>query len=132
MPSTDPLADVLTKIRNASRAKHPTVDVRASRVAERVLAVLKQEGYIRNFKATGEDPTDRMLRIYLKYAKKTPAIIQLVRVSRPGQRHYRHATRLPRVLQGLGVAVISTSRGMMADREAYRQRIGGEVICYVW
>ena len=132
MASTDPLADVLTKIRNASRAKHPTVDVRASRIAERVLVVLKQEGYIRAYKAVGEAPTQRMLRVYLKYAKKTPAIKQLVRISTPGRRQYSNAGALPRVLRGLGVAVISTSRGVMADRDAYRQRVGGEVLCYVW
>ena len=131
MPSSDPLADVLTKIRNASRAKHPMVDVRASRIAERVLDVLKQEGYIRTYKAMGEVPTQRMLRVYLKYAKKIPAIKELVRISTPGRRKYSNASLLPRVLRGLGVAVISTSRGVMADRDAYRQRVGGEVICYV-
>ena len=132
MAASDPLADALTKIRNASRVLHPTVDVRASRIVERVLEVLKQEGYIRTYKAVGESVTQRILRVYLKYAKRTPAIRQLVRVSRPGQRNYRNASQLPRVLHGLGVAVISTSRGVMADRDAYRQRVGGEVLCHVW
>ncbi len=131
MPSTDPIADALTKIRNASMAKHPTVELRPSRTVERVLMVLKQEGFIRNFKAVGEGPVDRLLRVYLKYAGKTAAIRELHRASRPGKRMYRGAGELPRVLRGLGVAVISTSKGMMPDREAYRQRIGGEVICYV-
>ncbi len=129
---TDPLGDMLTKVRNASRAKHPTVDVKPSMFAQRVLDVLRQEGFIRAYKPLGETPARRMLRVYLKYSNKIPAIRELVRVSKPGQHHYRTATRLPRIMRGLGVAVISTSRGVMTDRDAYRQRIGGEVVCYVW
>ena len=132
MASSDPLGDVLTKIRNASRAKHPTVDVRTSKIAERVLTVLKQEGFIRTFKPTGDTVTQKRFRVYLKYANKRSAITALVRTSRPGARLYRNASRLPRVLRGMGVAVVSTSRGVMADRDAYRQRIGGEVLCHVW
>jgi len=132
MVSSDPIADGLTKIRNASRAKHPTVDVSASRFIERLLEVLKQEGFIRTYRAVGETPAQRAVRVYLKYARKTPAITQIVRISKPGVRRYRKAAELPRVLNGLGVAVISTSRGLMTDRDAYRQRIGGEVLCYVW
>ena len=132
MAASDPIADGLTKIRNASRAKHPTVDLRASGVMERILVVLKQEGFIRTYKAVGEAAAQRGLRVYLKYAKKAPAITQLIRVSKPGVRTYRKAAELPRVLNGLGAAVVSTSKGMMSEREAYRQRIGGEIICYVW
>lgn len=132
MPVSDPIADGLTKIRNASRAKHPTVDLRASRALERVINVLQQEGFIRAYKAVGDGPTDRVLRVYLKYVGKTPAIRQLVRVSKPGQRIYRRAQHLPRVLRGLGTAVVSTSQGVISERTAYRQRVGGEVICYVW
>ena len=132
MGATDPLADVLTKVRNASRASHATVDVKPSRFAERVLDVLRQEGFIRTYKPIGDTPASRMLRIYLKYSNKRPAIKELTRVSKPGQHHYRKAARLPRVMRGLGVAVVSTSRGVMTDRDAYRQRIGGEIVCYVW
>ena len=132
MGASDSLADMLTKVRNASRAKHPAVDVRASRLAERVLGVFKQQGFIRAYKLVGETPPQRMLRVYLKYANGTPAIRQVVRISKPGQRHYRKAAKLPRVLRGLGVAIVSTSRGVMTDREAYRQRVGGEILCYVW
>lgn len=132
MGASDPIADVLTKIRNASRAKHPAVEVKASRFTERVLEVLKREGFIRAYKAVGDAPPQRMLRVYLKYARKTPAITQVVRISKPGRRNYRKATSLPRVLRGLGVAIVSTSRGVMTEREAYRQRVGGEVVCYVW
>ena len=129
---SDSLADGLTKIRNASRAQHPTVDVRASRVAGAVLNVLKQEGFIRNYKPVGETPADRAFRVYLKYAKKRAVINELIRVSKPGKREYRKAANLPRVLGGLGTAVVSTSKGIMTERDAYRQRIGGEVVCYVW
>ena len=132
MAITDPIADGLTKIRNASRSRHPTVEVRPSRFLTQILEVLKQEGFIRTYKVMGETPVQRMVRVYLKYAKKIPAITELIRVSKPGVRMYRKARELPRVLGGLGVAVVSTSKGLMTERDAYRQRIGGEVICYVW
>lgn len=156
MALTDPIADGLTKIANASRAQHLTVEVRASRLFERILDVLKQEGFIRTYKTVGQSPSVRMLRVYLKYAspahgtssaglpssggdrqawqigKKTPAITRIVRVSKPGVRRYRNAKNLPRILGGLGVAILSTSKGLMTERDAYRQRIGGEVLCYVW
>ena len=149
---TDSIADGLTKIRNASRAGHPTVEVRASRVLGNVLEVLRQEGFIKTYKPVGDTPAQRRLRVYLKYSlnpigtvyrvdgagrrkhagSKAPAITQLVRVSKPGMRVYRNAKTLPRVLGGLGVAVVTTSKGIMTERSAYQQRIGGEVICYVW
>ena len=132
MAASDPIADGLTKIRNASRAKHSSVDVRASGVLTRMLEVFKQEGLIRAYKMVGDDPAQRAVRVYLKYVKKTPAISELIRVSKPGVRMYRKASELPRVLGGLGVAVVSTSKGLMTERDAYRQRIGGEVMCYVW
>ena len=132
MAISDPIGDALTKIRNASRAKHPVVDVRFSRLCAQILEVLKQEGFIRTYKPTGETPAQRMLHIYLKYAKNTPAITQLIRVSKPGVRVYRKARELPRVLGGLGVAIVSTSNGILTEREAYQRHLGGEVICYVW
>ena len=132
MASSDPISDGLTKLRNASRARHAVVDIRFSRFFARILDVLKQEGFIRAYKTVGEKPAQRMLRVYLKYVKKTPAITQVVRISKPGGRMYRKARELPRVLGGLGVAVVSTSKGITTERNAYQQRIGGEVICYVW
>ncbi len=132
MSISDPISDGLTKIRNASRAKHPAVDVRSSKMFERMLEVLKKEGFIRTYKAVGETVTERRLRVYLKYARRTPAITQLIRVSNPGMRKYRKAAELPRVLGGLGVAIVTTSKGIMTEREAYQQHIGGEVLCYVW
>ena len=132
MAMHDPLSDGLTKIRNASMAKHPAVEVRCSRFFAQILDVLKQEGFIRNYKLMGDQPANRMLRVYLKYAKKTPVIAHLVRVSRPGARVYRKASELPRVLGGLGVVIISTSKGITTERDAYQRHLGGEVICYVW
>ncbi len=129
---SDPIANGLTKIRNASRAGHPTVEVRLSKLMARIVEVLKQEGFIRTHKTIGEDVTQRMLRGYLKYSKKTPAITQLIRVSHAGARTYRKARELPRVLGGLGTAIVTTSKGVMTERDAYRQKIGGEVMCYVW
>ena len=132
MALSDPISDGLTKIRNASSAKHPVVEVRFSRLFVRILELLKQEGFIRTYKTVGDKPSQRVLRVYLKYAHKTPAITQLIRVSKPGARVYRNTGKLPRVLGGLGVAIVSTSRGLLTERDAYRQRIGGEVLCYVW
>ena len=132
MASIDPIGNALTKIRNASRAKHPTVDVRPSRVVAKILDVLRNEGFIQTYKPVGQQPADRALRVYLKYVRGRAAITHLVRISRPGVRLYRKAPELPRVLGGLGVAIITTSHGVMSERDAYRQRIGGEVVCYVW
>ena len=132
MSISDPIGDGLTKLRNASRAKHPVVEIRFSRFFAQILDVLKREGFIRAYKMVGEKPAQRMLRVYLKYVKKTPAITQLVRISKPGGRVHRKARELPRVLGGLGIAVVSTSKGITTERNAYQQHIGGEVICYVW
>lgn len=132
MSCSDPIADSLTKIRNASRAKHPTVEVRSSTFLARILDVLKREGFIRLYKPVGETAARRSLRVYLKYVNRTPVITELTRVSKPGVRRYCRATELPRVRRGLGVAVLSTSQGVMTEQEAYRQRLGGEVVCYVW
>ena len=132
MSQTDPVADVLTKIRNASSAKHPAVDVRASELTTRILTVLQQEGFIRNFKPVGQPPKQQ-LRVYLKYAADyTPAIGQILRVSKPGRRRYRGTGELPRVLNGIGRAVLTTNKGVMTERQAKEQGIGGEVLCYVW
>ena len=128
----DSIGDALTKIRNASRSRHPAVDVRFSQLSTRILDVLKQEGFIRTYKLVGDVPAQRSIRVYLKYARKTPAITQVIRVSKPGARIYRKAVELPRVLGGLGIAIVSTSNGIVTEQEAYKRRIGGEVMCYVW
>lgn len=132
MAVSDSIADGLTKIRNASLARHPAVDIRCSRLLTQILEVLKQGGFIRTYKTVGERPTQQRLRVYLKYLRRTPAITKIVRVSKPGARQYRKANELPRVLGGLGVAIVSTSQGLLTEREAYQKRIGGEIICSVW
>jgi small subunit ribosomal protein S8 len=133
MPITDSIADMLTIIRNGSRAKKEKVDVKNSRMSREVLNILKQEGYINNFKVI-EDKKQGVIRVYLKYDEenKSPAITQIKRVSKPGLRAYVKKEDIPRVLRGLGTAVISTHKGIVSDRKARKEKIGGEVICYVW
>jgi small subunit ribosomal protein S8 len=134
MTMTDPIADMLTRIRNGSVAAQDVVRMPSSKLKEALAAILRREGYIADFKIT-EDPTrpGRMLEITMKYsAERVPTITGLRRVSKPGMRVYTKADRLPRVLGGLGVAVLSTSQGLMTDREARERRVGGEVLCYVW
>lgn len=132
MAAVDPLANALTKIRNASRAGHATVQVSPSRLTHRMLEILKREGFIRAYKVSGQAP-HQQLRVYLKYLPdRSPAITQLVQISKSGRRSYRRANDLPRVLSGLGKAVLTTSRGLMTDKEARHQKVGGEVLCYVW
>ena len=132
MQITDPIADMLTRIRNAGSAKHDTVDVPASKMKKAIAEILLEEGYIKSFQLV-DDGTQGVIRIALKYLPgKEKAIQGLRRVSKPGLRVYAGADELPRVLKGLGIAIISTSKGMMCDRDARKQGIGGEVIAYVW
>ncbi len=129
---TDPIADMLTRIRNANLAVHDKADIPASRLKVEIAKILRAEGYIKNFKVLDTDKR-RILRIYLKYGPGNQRIISGVRrVSRPGLRVYATSRRLPRVLSGLGVAILSTSKGIMSERSARERAVGGEVICYVW
>ena len=129
---TDPIADMLTRIRNANLAIHDRVDIPASRLKVEIAKILRVEGYIKNFKVLEADKR-RVLRIYLKYGPGNQRIISGVRrVSRPGLRVYATSRRLPRVLSGLGVAILSTSQGIMSGRAAKDRAVGGEVLCYVW
>jgi small subunit ribosomal protein S8 len=129
---TDPIADMLTRMRNALAAKHQRVDVPASRIKADIARILKDEGYITNFKVMGEGAR-KILRIYLKYGPQGEEVInQLQRVSRPGRRVYVGAEEIPRVLGGLGISVVSTSQGIMTGREARRRNVGGEVLCSVY
>ena len=132
MAVTDPVADMLTIIRNASRAKKDAVEVRNSRLAEEIVKILKDEKFISNYKII-KDNKQGLVRIYLKYLKNgNPAILGLKRISRPGLRNYKQADEVPEVYGGLGIAIISTSKGLMTDRGARQKMIGGEVICYAW
>lgn len=132
MSMTDPIADLLTRIRNASRAGHKTVDVPASNLKREVARVLAEERFIDNF-AYYEDGKQGQLRLYLRYDESNDPIIQdLQRVSKPGLRRYASKSDLPRVRRGLGIAIVSTSKGLMTDRRARRAGLGGEVLCSVW
>jgi small subunit ribosomal protein S8 len=132
MVMNDPIADMLTRIRNAGSAKHDTVDIPASRMKKAIAEILLEEGYIKNFQIV-DDGTQGVIRITLKYLPgKEKAIQGLKRVSKPGLRVYAGAEELPRVLKGLGIAVISTSKGVMTDKKARAEHIGGEVLAFVW
>jgi small subunit ribosomal protein S8 len=129
---TDPIADLLTRIRNASRAEHEKVDIPVSRLKVRIAEILKAEGFIKNFRVI-DGPQPGTLRVYLKYGAGSEQVISgLVRVSKPGRRVYVTKDKIPTILGGMGVAILSTSRGVMTDREVRKQQLGGEVLAYVW
>ena len=129
---SDPIADMLTRIRNASRAAHEKVDIPASRLKARLAEILKDEGFIKNFRLL-EDGKQGMLRVYLKYGTGNERMISgLVRVSTPGRRVYVTRDKIPSILAGMGVALVSTSKGVVTDRDARKQKVGGEVLAYVW
>ena len=132
MGVTDPIADALTIIRNASKAKKEVAELRNSKQLEEILKIFKKESFISNYKLI-KDSKQGLLRVYLKYDKDgTPAIAGIKRISRPGLRAYKQSDELPKVYGGLGVAVISTSKGLMTDKDARENKIGGEIICYAW
>ncbi len=131
---TDPISDFLTRIRNASSAKHRIVDIPASNLKKEMTKILFEKGYILNYKfVDGENPQG-VIKIALKYhpVSKVPAIKSLTRVSKPGLRKYAPAGNLPRVINGLGIAIISTSKGVITDKEARKEKVGGEVLCYIY
>ena len=129
---TDPIADMLTRIRNALKARKEEVDIPSSNLKKRIAEVLKEEGFIKGFRVI-PDGKQGILRVFLKYDEQgSPVISGLQRVSKPGRRVYVGKEEIPRVMGGLGVAILTTSRGVMTDREAKKVGVGGEVICYVW
>ncbi|MBR4659272.1 MAG: 30S ribosomal protein S8 [Clostridia bacterium] len=129
---TDPIADMLTRIRNALVAKHETVDVPASNMKLAIAEILLNEGYIKSY-SVNDEGVEKMMNIVLKYGPNHQRVITgLKRVSKPGLRVYARKDRLPKVLNGLGIAIISTSKGIMTDREARKQGVGGEVLAYIW
>ena len=132
MHITDTSADLLTRIRNASTARHDSVDVPASNMKKAIVQILLDEGYIKSYTVV-EDGKQGVIRIVLKYtAGKTPVITGLRRVSKPGLRIYTSCEEAPRVMKGLGIAILSTSKGVMTDKEARKQNVGGEVLAFVW
>jgi len=131
MPVTDPIADYLTRIRNATKAKKPRVEIPASKMKIGMSEILKNLGYVIDYEII-DDNKQKKINLVLKYKNGIPAITGLKRISKPGLRVYRAADKLPRVLNGLGTAVISTPKGLLSDKEARNLLVGGEVICYIW
>lgn len=130
---TDPVADMLTRIRNGIQSHHDRVEMPASKLKVEVAKILKSEGFISNYKLVDEDKSQGTLRVYLKYSDDgEPVIHGIERVSRPGRRVYRNKQEIPRVLGGLGLAIVSTSKGVLAGHDAVKNGVGGEVLCQVW
>lgn len=131
---TDPIADYLTRLRNAIKANHRIVEVPASKLKKEITRVLFEKGYILNYKFEDVENRQGVIKIALKYhpVTKTSAIKNLERISRPGLRRYAHVGNMPRVINGMGVAIVTTSKGVMTDKEARTQNVGGEVLCYVY
>jgi len=130
---TDPIADFLTSIRNATSSKHQRVDVPASRLKTEIARILKEEGYISTFKMVDENKTRKMLRVFLKYTPDRRSVITgIKRISRPGQRRYAGALDVKPVVGGLGISILTTPRGLMTGRAARKAKVGGEVLCEVW
>ena len=133
MNMTDPIADMLTRIRNGLGAGHETVVIPASKMKIEIARILKEEGYIANYSVEGETAKEKVITITLKYAANNQKVITgIKRISKPGLRVYAKGDSVPRVLNGLGIAIISTSKGMMCDRDARKNNVGGEVVAYVW
>ena len=132
MQITDSIADLLTRIRNASSAKHETVDIPASNMKKAIMQILVDEGYVKSFTVI-EDGKQGMIRATLKYGEgKTPVITGLRRVSKPGLRIYSSVEDMPKVFKGLGIAIVSTSKGVMTDRQARKENVGGEILAFIW
>ncbi len=129
---TDPIADMLARIRNGLQARHATVDIPASKIKTEIARILKAQGFIKNYKFI-QDNKQGMLKITLKYDEnKRPVIVEMEKVSKPGRKVYAKSDEIPEVKEGLGVAIVSTSRGIMTDKDARKERVGGEIICTVW
>ena len=132
MTMTDPIADMLTRIRNANTVKHETVDVPASNIKKEIARILLEEGFVRGYDVI-EDGKQGIIRIQLKYGQAGERVISgLKRISKPGMRVYAAKDEVPKVLNGLGISIISTSKGILTDKQARKENVGGEVICYVW
>ena len=129
---TDPIADMLTRVRNANAVMHEKVDIPDSKMKEGIAEILKEQGYISNFKIVTDEGNKKSIRVYLKYAGKERVIKGLKRISKPGRRVYSSVEDMPRVLSGLGIAIVSTSKGVITDKVARAEKVGGEVLAFVW
>ena len=132
MSMTDPLADMFTRIRNGSKAKFEKVDVPSSQLKREVAKILKEEGFIKNYKMVTDDQKHEMIRIFLRYDETRKGIIHIRRVSKPGRRTYARSDRIPSIMGGLGISILSTSKGVLTDKSARKANVGGEVLCHVW
>jgi small subunit ribosomal protein S8 len=132
MAMTDPLADMFTRIRNGSKAKFEKVDVPSSKLKREIAKILKEEGFIKNFKVVIDDHQHEMIRIFLKYDENRKGIIHLKRVSKPGRRVYVKKEHIPAIMSGLGLSILSTPKGILTDKSARKANVGGEMLCYVW
>jgi small subunit ribosomal protein S8 len=132
MSMTDPLADMFTRMRNGSKEKFETVDVPSSKLKKGVAKILKDEGFVKNFKVVTDDQEHEMIRIFLKYDASKKGLIHIRRVSKPGRRVYVGTDQIPSVMSGLGIAILSTPKGILTDKSARKANVGGEVLCYVW
>jgi len=133
MSMTDPIADMLTRIRNGIQSHHERVELPASKLKVEIARILKSEGFVRNYSVTDKEKTQQILRIDLKYSPEgEPVIHGIERISRPGRRVYRNKQEIPQVLGGLGLAIVSTSKGVLAGHDAIKSGVGGEVLCQVW
>ncbi|MGD0915586.1 MAG: 30S ribosomal protein S8 [Thermodesulfobacteriota bacterium] len=132
MSMTDPIADMFTRIRNGSKANFEKVDVPSSKLKREIAKILKEEGFIKNFKVVSEDHQDEVIRIFLKYDANRKGIIRIKRISKPGRRVYVGSDRIRSVMSGLGISILSTPRGVLTDKSARKANVGGEVLCHVW
>jgi small subunit ribosomal protein S8 len=132
MSTTDPIADMFTRIRNGSKAKFEKVDIPTSKMKREIAKILKEEGFIKNFKVVSGDRQHEMIRVFLKYDAGRKGVIHIRRVSRPGRRVYVGTDRIPSVMGGLGLAILSTPKGILTDRTTREAHVGGEVLCFVW
>jgi small subunit ribosomal protein S8 len=132
MSLSDPVADYLSRIRNAISAKHDKVDIPSSKVKLEMTRILKEEGYIQNYKFQEEEKRQGTIRVFLKYSEGNPVITGLKQVSKPGRRIYAHKDKVPKVVGGLGICIVSTSRGIMTGDQSQKTGVGGEVLCQVW
>jgi small subunit ribosomal protein S8 len=132
MSMTDPLADMFTRIRNGSKEKFEKMDVPSSKLKREIIKILKDEGFIKNFKIITDDHQHEMIRIFLKYDANKQGVIHIRRVSKPSRRVYVGTDRIPSVMSGLGISILSTPKGIMTDQSARKAHVGGEVLCYVW
>jgi small subunit ribosomal protein S8 len=132
MSMTDPIADMFTRIRNGSKANFEKVDIPSSKMKKEIAKILKEEGFIKNFKVVTDEDRHEMIRIFLKYDVNRKGIIRIKRVSKPGRRVYVGSDRIPSVMSGLGLSILSTPKGILTDKSARKANVGGEVLCYVW